>query len=261
MKSVVPSDVRNIVFVSHAGHGTTSLGDAMLFCAKETTRLGKVDDGTSTFDFEPEEIKRQSSISTGIASCMHKGKRLTILDVPGSADFVGDADASVRVADGAVLVVSSVDGVEVRSEKLWELVSAQELPRAVFLNKIDRERASFDRTLKEIQNDLSGSVTPLTVPIGNESSFVGVVDLLANKALIYKKDGSGNYDVEDVPADMVDQINSMREALVEEVAGSNESLMDKYFEEGDLSPDDLREGLKTGIKEGLIFPAFAGSAR
>jgi elongation factor G len=260
MRSVVANDVRNIVFVSHAGHGTTSLGDAMLFCAQETTRLGKVDDGTSAFDFEPEEIKRQSSISTGIASCMHKGKRLTILDVPGSADFVGDADASVRVADGAVLVVSSVDGVEVRSEKLWQLVSDLELPRAVFLNKIDRERASFDRTLKEIQKDLSGSVTPLTIPIGSEKGFIGVVDLLANKAMIYKKDGSGNYDIKDVPADMVEQVNSMREALVEEVAGSNELLMEKYFKEGDLSSDDLRMGLKTGIKEGMIFPAFAGSA-
>ena len=259
MKNVAPSDVRNVALISHGGHGTTSLGDAILFNSGTTNRLGSVDQGNSTFDTQPEEIDRKSSISAGIATGMHRAKRITLVDTPGSADFVGDTATALTVCDSSILVVSGVDGVEVRTEMLWNDAERRNLPRAVFINKLDRERADFDRTMTDLEH-LSASITPLTIPIGKEQAFTGVVDLLSGKAYMYKPDGSGKYDVVDVPADMAETVTSMREQLVEEVAGSDEALMEKYFEEGDLGPDDLRRGLAAGIKEGLIYPAFAGSA-
>ncbi len=260
MKNVSPSDVRNVTLLSHGGHGTTSLGDAILFNSKATSRLGSVNDGTSTFDTEPEEMDRKSSISAGLASCMHRNKRITLIDTPGSADFVGDTDTAIKVADAAVLVVSAVDGVEVRTESLWSKLEATSLPRCIFINKLDRERADFDRCLGELHSDLNASITPVTIPIGKEAGFNGVVDLLSNKAYLYSADGSGKFDAADIPAELADDVADMREKLVEEVAGADEQLMEKYFEEGDLGPDDLRRGLAAGIEEGLIFPAFAGSA-
>ena len=260
MKSVAPNDVRNVVLLSHSGHGTTSLGDAIIFDAGATNRLGRVDQGNSIFDVEPEEIERRSSVSAGIASCIHRGKRITLIDTPGSADFVADSDTALAVCDAAVVVVSAVDGVEVRTESLWTKAEEKNIPRAVFINKMDRERADFDRVLAELQADLSSSITPLTIPIGKEQLFTGIVDLLSNQAYAYKTDGNGDFDVEDIPAELTELAGELREKLVEDVAGSDEQLMEKYFEEGDLGPDDLRRGLAAGIKEGLIFPAFAGSA-
>lgn len=260
MKSIPPSEVRNVALISHGGHGTTSLGEAMLFCTGETSRLGSVDAGNSNFDTEPEEIDRKSSVSAGIASCEHKGRRVTIIDTPGSADFIGDTDAALRVVDAAVLVVSAVDGMEVRTESLWNRANRLGLPRAVFINKLDRERGDFERTLAELQADLSGAITPLTIPIGAESHFEGIVDLLSGKALYYAKDGSGSFEVRPVPAELSERVHDMREKLVEDVAGSDENLMEKYFDNGDLGPDDLRRGLRAAIAAGLIFPAMAGSA-
>jgi elongation factor G len=260
MKSIPPSEVRNVALISHGGHGTTSLGEAMLFCTGETSRLGSVDAGNSNFDTEPEEIDRKSSVSAGIASCEHKGRRITIIDTPGSADFIGDTDAALRVVDAAVLVVSAVDGMEVRTESLWNRANRLGLPRAVFINKLDRERSDFERTLAELQSDLSGAITPLTIPIGAEAHFEGIVDLLSGKALYYAKDGSGSFEVRPVPAELAERVHDMREKLVEDVAGSDENLMEKYFDNGDLGPDDLRRGLRTAIAAGLIFPAMAGSA-
>jgi elongation factor G len=260
MKNIAPSDIRNVSLISHGGHGTTSLGEAILFNAGATTRLGSVDQGTSTFDIEAEEVDRRSSVSMGLASCKHRNKRITMVDTPGSADFVGDTDISLRVCDGAVVVISAVDGVEVRTETLWHRAHKLGVARVVFINKLDRERADFDRAMDEAQSELSSSITAVTIPIGKESSLEGIVDLLSNRALIYSQAGSGQFEAAEIPADMADRVETMRERLVEEIAGSDETLMDKYFEEGDLGPDDLRRGLATAIKDGLIFPAFAGSA-
>jgi elongation factor G len=232
-----------------------------LFNTGATTRLGSVDEGTSTFDTEAEEIARKSSVSAGIASADYKERRFTLIDTPGSADFVGDTENALRVCDGVILVVSAVDGVEVRTESLWGTADKLKRPRAIFINKLDRDRADFDRALDEIKADLSSSVTPLTIPIGQEADFRGVVSLLSNRAFIYNNmDGSGKYETTEIPEDMADSVASMREQLVEDVAGSDEELMEKYFDEGDLSADDLRIGLAAGIKQGLIFPVFAGSA-
>jgi elongation factor G len=260
MKTYAASDIRNVSLISHGGHGTTSLGEAILFDTKATTRLGSVDAGNSVLDFEPEELERKSSITAGIASAEYKGKRLNLLDVPGSADFVGDTTNALNVCDGVVCVVSAPDGVEVRTEALWQRAARRELPTAVFINKMDRERADFDRCLEEIRRDLSPSVTPITIPIGKEGSFRGVVDLLSNRALLYSNDGSGSFQAQDVPADLADRVSELREKLVEEIAGSDEELMEKYFDEGDLGPNDLFKGLAKGIRAGLIYPAFAGSA-
>ena len=260
MSNETASDIRNVALISHGGHGTTSLGEAIVYNAKTTTRLGSVDDGNSTLDFEPEEIERRSSTSAGIASCSHKGKRMTLIDLPGSADFVGDTKPGLRVSDACVVVISSVDGVEVRTEALWNQAAELNKPRAVFFNKMDRERADFDVALQGAQNDLSPSIIPLTIPIGKEATFKGVVDLLSNKALVYERDGSGNHSIEDIPADLADTAAELREKLIEEVAGSDEELLEKYFDEGDLSEADLRRGLESGIREGLIFPALVGSA-
>jgi elongation factor G len=260
MKSFAPSDVRNVTLLSHGGHGTTSLGEAILYATSASTRLGSVDAGTSHFDTEREEIERKSSVSAGLASCEYDGRRITLIDTPGSADFVADTENAVRVGDAVVLVVSAVDGVEVRTESLWGLAKAQERPAAIFINKMDRDRADFDKVLAEVQSDLSNSVTPLTIPIGREATFRGVVDLLSNRALIYAADGSGKYEATEIPDEMADQVAALRENLVEEIAGSDEELMEKYFDEGDLGPDDLKKGLAQGVRTGMLFPAFAGSA-
>ncbi|MBN1946382.1 MAG: elongation factor G [Bradymonadales bacterium] len=260
MKTIAASDIRNVALISHGGHGTTSLGETLLFNAQETSRLGRVDGGTSNFDIEPEEIERKSSVSLGIASCRHKGKRITIIDTPGSVDFVSDTENALRVCDSVVMVVSAVDGVEVRTESLWGKVQSLNRPAAFFINKLDRERADFYRTVEDIKSNLSPAVIPLSIPIGEEGAFRGIVDLLSNHAHLYQTDGSGKFETSAIPSELAEQVEQMRKSLVEEIAGSDESLMEKYFEEGDLSSDDLRKGLTRGVKEGVIYPVFAGCA-
>src|SRR2546429_9492215 len=180
--------IRNVGVVGHGGVGKTSLVEAMLFAAGAVTRLGRVDDGTTTTDFDPDEIKRKISINTSVAYCDWKGHRINLIDTPGYGDFIADARAGLRVVEAAVVVVDAVAGVQVQTEKTWKFASEYELPRAVVVNRLDRERADFYRTLESITRRLKGRAVPLHIPVGEEHAFLGFVDLVKMKATL-NKDG------------------------------------------------------------------------
>ncbi len=260
MKKYSTSALRNVVLISHGGHGTTSLGEAILFNAGAVNRLGSVDEGNSVLDFEEEEQSRRSSISASVAACEYKGRKINLIDLPGLADFVGDVDGALRAADAAVLVVSAVDGVEVRTERLWEAAGERGLPRAIFINKMDRERAGFERTLQDLRDTLDLNPVALTTPIGEEASFRGVIDLIDNKAILYPMNGSAKAEPSAIPGDLAAEVRAQREAFVEEIAGTDEQLMERYFEDGDLSSDAIRAALGPALTKGLIVPVFVGSA-
>jgi elongation factor G len=259
MKKYASTDIRNVGFLSHSGAGTTQLADAFLFNAGVTSRLCKPDEENSTFDFEPEEIKRRSSIATGVGYVEWKKRKINILDTPGDFNFINDAILTTLAMDAAVMVVSAVDGVEVGTEKTWAVLTEENLPRAIFINKLDRERASFERTLADIRENLTHGVTPLQLPIGAEDKFKGVVDLISGKAWLFAND-SGEATVAEVPADMKDAVEKARVGLVEGVAESDEALMEKYFSEGTLTDEELLAGLAKGVKAGSFIPVFCGSA-
>ena len=260
MKHYEPKDVRNVGLLGHGGSGKTSLGEAILFDAKATTRLCKVDDENSNFDSEPEEIKRKSSISTGFGTVGWKGRRITVIDTPGDYAFFEDTRSCAVAMDSAVVVVSAVDGVEVGTERVWELLGELKTPPALFVNKLDRERADFERTLNDIKETLNPSVVPLTLPIGQEADFRGVVNLLSGKALLYEDDGSGSFTEGEVPADMAAAVEEARTNLIEGIAETDEELMEKFFEEGTLTNEEMGRGIATAMAEGNFIPLFCGSA-
>ena len=224
VKSFPPAKIRNVALVGHGGAGKTSLAEALLFCSGAINRQGRVEDGTTTTDFDPEEVKRGLSLSVALAPFEHDGHKINVLDAPGYADFVGDAYAALRVADLAVFVVSAVEGVEVQTEVLWQMASDLDVPRMIFVNKLDRERASFQRTLDQLREIFGSGVAPLELPIGEEHEFKGVADLLTDRAFLY--DGrSGGATEADLPDDMADIEHQVRDNLVEGIVVAADGLM------------------------------------
>ncbi|MGH7425340.1 MAG: GTP-binding protein, partial [Candidatus Methylomirabilales bacterium] len=189
MKTYPPSQIRNVGLFGHQGAGKTSLAEALLFVSGATTRLGRVEEGNTVCDFEPEETRRGLSVSMALAPIEWRDRKINLIDVPGYADFIGEARAALRVVDLAILVVSAVEGVEVQHQIVWEMAAKLSLPRAAFINKLDRDRASFDRTLEDLTARLGGGFAPLDLPIGEEHTFAGVADVLAQRA--YRYDGHG----------------------------------------------------------------------
>src|SRR5512137_555680 len=202
MKRPETAKIRNIALVAHGSAGKTTLTEALLFCAGATTRLGRVEDGTTTTDFDDDEIRRKISISTALAWAEWKGHKLNLVDTPGFAAFLTDARNALRVVDGAVVVVGATDGVKVQTEKIWGAAASLELPRAVYLSKMDRERADFARAVEDVRKNLSAGAIPVQVPIGQEAGFSGVVDLVRMRALRFTLDGGGKPAEEDIPADV-----------------------------------------------------------
>jgi elongation factor G len=237
--------IRNVGFVGHGGVGKTSLVESLLFTARAVSRLGKVDDGTTTTDFDPDEIKRQFSLNIALAYCDHKEHRLNFVDMPGYGDFISEARAGLRVVEGAVIVVDAVAGVQVQTEKVWKFATEYELPRAVVVNRLDRERADFFRTLESLNRRLKGRLVPLQIPIGAEQGFSGVVDLAHMK---------------DVPAAEAEQAKEYHEKLVEAVAETDDELLNKYLEEGAISDAEMVPALRKGILEGKIVPVLCAAA-
>lgn len=260
MKSFESKDIRNVGLLSHGGAGKTSLAEAFLFNAKVTTRLCKVDEQNSNFDFEPEEHKRRATIKTAVGAFEWQKRKINLIDTPGDANFFSDTRGAVIAMDAAVVLVSGVDGVEVGTDRAWALLEEAGLPRAIFINKLDRERSDFKRTMAQIHEKLTPKAIPTQIPIGSETGFKGVIRLLFNQALIYKTDGSGGYDVTDIPPPMRADVDEARRAIVEAVAETAEDLMEKYFEDGDLAQEDLVRGLAAGIRSGSIVPVLCGSA-
>ncbi|HXJ36105.1 MAG TPA: elongation factor G [Candidatus Eisenbacteria bacterium] len=251
------SKIRNVGFVGHGGVGKTSLVEAILFAAGAVSRLGKVDDGTTTTDFDPDEIKRKISLNTSVAYCDFKGYRLNIVDTPGYGDFVADARAGLRVVNGAVVVVDAVAGVQVQTEKVWKFANEYGLPRVVVVNRLDRERADFFRTLEALQKRLKGRLAPFQIPVGAEAGFTGIVDLIAMKAFIT---ADGKAKETDIPADVMDSARSYREKLAEAAAETDDDLLAKYLEEGSISETEMLDALKKAVFAGTLVPVLAASA-
>lgn len=251
--------LRNIAFIGHGGSGKTSLAEAMLFNGKVTTRLGKVDDGSSNFDFEPEEIKRKISISSAYHHCDWKKHYINIIDTPGDFNFITDTRFALQAADAAVIVVDATDTVKVGTEKVWGFAEAEQLPKGIFINKMDRERADFYRILKDVENTFGVKGTPVTIPIGSEENFSGVVDLLKMKAYSYSKDGSGNMQSIEIPSDIKDSASELREKMIENVVEANDVLMEKYLEGEPISDEEISKTLTDGVRSGTVIPVFAGS--
>ncbi len=260
MKKYEGKNIRNICLVGHGGSGKTSVGEAVLFNAGTTTRLGSVLDATSTFDFEPEEVKRGGSISTAIAACEWQKKKITILDTPGDNNFFFDARNAMTAADIIGITVSAVDGVQVMTEKMSELADEMALPRMVIINKLDRERADFEATLNDVRESITKRAAPFTIPIGKEAGFNGVVVVLKQKAYKYAADGSKTVEEIPVPADMADEVAAAREKLVEVIAESDDALMEKYLETMELSDDEINQNVPKAIAAGLLVPVVAVSA-
>src|SRR5262245_28232365 len=249
--------IRNVGIVGHGGVGKTSLVEALLHAAGAVTRLGKVDDGSTTTDFDPDEIKRKISINTAVAYCDWKGHRINLVDTPGYGDFIADARAGLRVVEGAVVVVDGVAGVQVQTEKVWKFANEYNLPRAIVVNRLDRERADFYRTLESLERRLKGRIVPLQIPVGEEAGFRGFVDLGKMKAVVYTDGKPGETEI---PGDVAERAKTYREKLVEAAAETDDDLLNKYLEEGALDDAEMLKALRLGINQGKIVPVLCASA-
>ncbi|HMM21402.1 MAG TPA: elongation factor G [Selenomonadales bacterium] len=257
MKEYKSDKLRNIGLFAHGGAGKTSLAEALLFSTGAVTRLGKVDEGTATTDFEPEEVKRKVTISTGLAPCEWRDHKINFLDTPGYADFVAEVKGSLRAVDTALVVLCAASGVEVGTENVWKYASDLNLPRIAFVNKMDRENADFDSVVGQMREMFGNNVVPIQLPIGSQESFKGIIDLVNMKAYT----GQGNQAVEGaIPADMADQAAAARMAMIEAAAEADDDLLTKYLEGEELTDEEVRTGLVKGIAQGHFFPVFCGSA-
>jgi len=255
MKQYGLENIRNLCLLSHCGAGKTSLSEVILFASGAITRLGKADAGTTTSDYDPDEVKRNISINLTMLPCQWKDTKINLIDTPGYSDFVGEVKAAIRVSEGAVIVICAASGVEVGSEQVWAYSQEANLPRLIFVNKMDRENADFYRTVDEIQSKFGAKCVPVQLPIGAQSDFQGVVDLLTMKSYT----GSPAKEAE-IPSSLQTQVDSFREKLVEAVAEIDDRLLEKYLEGEELSLEELSDGLQQGTRSGKIVPILVGSA-
>ena len=257
MKDYATEKIRNVCLMSHGGAGKTSLAEAMLFNTGVLDRLGKVVDGNTTTDYDPEEVKRKISISTAIAACEWKDIKINIIDTPGYFDFVGEVKQGLRVADGAIILASAKSGVSVGTEKSWEYAKERRLPKLIFINKMDEENANFFSVLDQLINTFGKGVVAFQIPILEAGKFVGFVDIIDKQAKRFEKDKL----IETaIPANLNDKITEIRDALNEVVAEADEALMEKYFAGEEFTHDEFHVGLRKGICDGSIAPVFCGSA-
>jgi len=254
------ASIRNLGIVGQGGAGKTSLTEAILYNTGMTDRLGKVDEGTSTMDFEPEEIKRGITISSSLNHCDWKGASLHIVDTPGYTNFLHDTRNCMRILGGAVLVVSAVDGVKAQSVKIWQWAQEFEIPRIVFVNKLDRERSDFLKTVDDVSKSLKTRAVAVSMPVGEGEDFKGIIELVDMKARFFKFDESGSYDETDIPAEYLAEAERLRNLMVEAAAEGDDELMEKYLEEGELSKEEILRGLREGALTKVFTPVLCGSA-
>ncbi|MBI3400228.1 MAG: elongation factor G [Acidobacteria bacterium] len=260
MKVYDAASLRNVALVGHSGSGKTQLASAVLSDAGMVNRFGKVDEGTTVTDYDEEEITRKHTLSAGLAFAEWNKQKINLIDTPGMGNFFADARAALQVADAALVVVDAVAGVMVQTEKVWEAAEELGLPRLVVVNRLDRERASLERSLASLREACNRTVIPIQLPIGEEKSFKGVVDLIAKKAFIYQTDESGKFTEGAIPGGMTADVDHAREALIEMVAENDETLMEKFFEAGTLTDAELVAGLRTATLTGKVFPLVCTSA-
>ena len=260
MKSYPTERIRNVLIVGHGGAGKTSLVEALLYGTGAVNRVGRVEDGTTVTDFEPEETRKHISVSLTPAPVEHDGFKVNLLDAPGYADFIGDVRAALPAADAVLFVVSGVDGVETQTEVVWTMAEELGLPRAFFINKLDRERASFQRTLESVQAVFGKGCPPLYLPMGEEHELHGLVGLLSNRAFEYKPDGARSEG--EVPAEYADTTEDLRSQLIEAIIqeAEDEELMDRYLGGEAIAPADLVPDLEKAVAAGRLFPVLSGAA-
>ncbi|HEV3226540.1 MAG TPA: elongation factor G, partial [Acidimicrobiales bacterium] len=257
MKRFPPEKIRNVALVGHGGSGKTTLAEALLHKAGAITRMGRVEDGTTVCDFDPEEQKRSLSLSLALAPFEWKDHKVNLIDCPGYADFIGDVQAALRVADLAIFVVSAVEGVEVQTHAAWKIASSLGVPRMIFVNKLDRERASFDRTLSELREFFGAGIAPLEIPVGGESGLRGIADLLTDTAYLYD---SGNVTHGEVPDELAELEHQVHDNLVEGIVVADDELLERYLGGESISVEELERTLATGVAEATVFPVVVGSA-
>ncbi len=258
MKSYAANEIRNIALIGHGGAGKTTLAEAILFCTKTNQRLGRVDDDTSTFDFEPEEHKRKTSISAAVGHVEWKKSKINLIDTSGNGSFLVETRIALDVADAAVLLVSANDGVQVYTGRTWEMAEELELPRCIVVSRLDRDNADFHTALDNVRNSLSTKAVAVQLPIGQETAFEGVVDLMTMKAVRFSNEGR-EVSVGEVPADMLDAARKAREVLHEAIASADDALLERYLESGALSDEEARLGLSRGVRSRAIVPVLATS--
>jgi elongation factor G len=255
VKNYKSEQLRNVVLLSHSGGGKTSLAEATLYDSGATSRLGKVEEGTTVSDYDPEEIRRRISVNTSLVPYEWRGHKVNVLDTPGYADFVGEVKGAIRAADGAIILLDAVSGVEVGTEAVWGYADEVELARVLFVNKMDRDNADFLRALKQAKENMGANIIPLQLPIGAQEAFEGVVDLVSMRAYRGEKAEEG-----DMPDDLLSEAESYHLQLMEAAAETDDALLEKYFEEETLTEEEIRQGLATGVRGGAIVPVLCGSA-
>ena len=260
MKVYDAPTIRNVALVGHSASGKTQLASAILSDTAMINRFGLVDEGTTVTDYDEEEIARKHTLSASLAYAEWNKHKINLIDTPGVGNFLGDARAALHVADAALVIVDAVAGVMVQTEKVWAIAEELGLPRLVVVNRLDRDRAGLDRTLQSLRSACSRAVVPIQLPIGEEKSFRGVVDLISKQAFIYQADQSGKVTAGAIPGDLTAAVDAAREALIEMVAEADEKLMEKFFEAGTLTDEELVAGLRAATLAGKIFPLVCTSA-
>jgi len=258
MKVYDATSLRNVAIVGHGGCGKTQLVSTMLFVAGAVNRIGRVDDGTTVTDFDEEEIARKHTLSSSLAYAEWQKVKINIIDTPGFANFLTDARAALRVVEAALVVVDAVAGVEVQTEKLWSEAAALSLPRIVVLNRLDRDRASLERTLESLRRDCAREIVPIQLPLGEEKAFTGVIDLVRMKAQMFG--GDGKMTEGEIPSSLAEAAQHAREQLIEMVAEVDEQLMETFFAEGTLTQEQLVAGLRSATMAGKLYPLVVTSA-
>jgi elongation factor G len=254
---IATARIRNVAVIGHGGTGKTTLVEALLFEAGAIDRLGRVDDGNATTDYDPEEIRRKHSINLALAPLQWRGYKVNLLDVPGYPDFVGEVASALRVVEGALLVVDGVSGVEVQTERGWQLVTDRGIRCIAVVNRLDRENSSFTRAVESLQSRFSATFLPIHLPIGTANAFSGIVDLLSMQAFVLEGEKKATAPI---PADLVDQARTLREKIVEVAAETDDTLVEKYLESGELSPEEVMRGLRAAVLSGRVVPVVACSA-
>ena len=252
--------LRNLGIIAHGGAGKTSLAEAILFDSGRIDRLGRVDDGTSTMDYEPEEIKRKISISSSLDHCEWNGHSIHIVDTPGYGNFIADTRACMRALDCAVVILSAISGVKAQTEEIWQWANDFEIPRIAFVNKMDRERANFFRAIDDMEKTLGARGVAIQIPLGAEEKFEGVIDLVRMKAYRFAKDLSGKFTENDIPGEYLDEARRLREQMVETVAEAYDALTEKFLDAGELTEEEILDGLRVGTLRNTFTAVLCGSA-
>lgn len=257
MKAYATDSIRNVGLFSHVGAGKTSIAETMLFATGAVSRLGSVDSGSTVSDYDPDEVKRQISLNLSLVPVEWNDAKINVLDTPGYADFSGEVASALRVSDGAVLVVDVAGGVQVGTEESWERITAHELPRLIFVNRLDRENADYFSTVESLREFFGNGIAPLHVPIGAEDNFNGVVDVLAETAYVY---ADNEVTEAEIPDDLADTVEEYRMTLIENVVELDDDLTEKYLEGEDISAEELQAALHDGVQTGQLTPVLCGSA-